>query len=92
MGVKTYRYPHKLGMEEALKRAAPVADSLARKYMMKREDTPEGFHLTGKGTDAKVVVADDYVELTVELGFLIEKLARDTLDRELDYKVPKALA
>lgn len=92
MAVKTYRYTHTLGKEEATKRAAPMADNLARKYMMKREDTPEGFHLNGKGADAKVVITDDAIELTVELSFLVEKLARDTLEKELDYKVPKALA
>ena len=92
MAVKTYRYTHKLGKEDAMKRAAPLADNLARKYMMKCENTSDGYNLVGKGTSAIVVVTDDALELTVELNFLIEKLAGDTLEKELDYKVPKALA
>ena len=92
MAKKTYTYPHSLGREEALKRTLPMADALARKYMMKREDTPEGFHLTGKGAETWVTVTDEAIEVTMELSFLIEKLAGSQIESELNYKVPKALA
>jgi hypothetical protein len=92
MGAKTYRFPHALGAEEAKKRAAPMAENLARKYMMQVKPTDTGFEMSGKGTSAKVVVTDTSVEITMELPFLIEKLAGNQIESELNYKVPKALA
>jgi putative polyhydroxyalkanoate system protein len=92
MGSKTYRYTHTLGREEALKRALPMADNLARKYMMQRSNTPEGFYLKGKGAEATVVVTEDAIEVTMDLSFLIEKIAGAQIESELNYKVPKALA
>ena len=91
MGTKEYRYEHKLGKEEAMKRAGPFADNLARKYMMKREDIPDGMHLVGKGVDAKVMVFEDHVVIAIEMNFLLEKIARGQIESELNYKVPKAL-
>ena len=92
MGKKTYNFPHSLGKEEALKRAKPMAENLARKYMMKTVETADGFHMTGKGAEATVVVTDKALEITMELSLLIEKLAGSQIDSELNYKVPKALA
>jgi putative polyhydroxyalkanoate system protein len=91
MGTKTFRYAHTLGKAEALKRGSPLLDNLAKKYMMKREDTPDGALLKGKGVDAKVVVTDDAIEITMEMSFLIEKIAGAQVESELNYKVPKAL-
>jgi putative polyhydroxyalkanoate system protein len=92
MGVRSYKFTHSLGREEALKRCAPMAENLARKYMMKCTANDTGFDLAGKGTSAKVIVSDDAVEVTMELPFLIEKMAGSQIDAELNYKVPKALA
>lgn len=92
MGVKTYKYPHALGKAEAMKRAAPMAENLAKKYMMKSTPTDSGFDLAGKGTSAKVVITDDSIEITMELPFVIEKIAGNQIESELNYKVPKALA
>ena len=92
MGAKTYRFPHALGREEAMKRAAPMADNLARKYMMQATTTETGFEMSGKGTKATVLVTDTSVEITMELPFLIEKIAGNQIESELNYKVPKALA
>ncbi|HOU53462.1 MAG TPA: polyhydroxyalkanoic acid system family protein [Myxococcota bacterium] len=92
MGKRNYRFTHALGKDEALRRVAPMAENLARKYMMKVTPNATGFDLSGKGTSATVVVTDDAVEVTMDLPFVIEKLAGDQIDRELNYKVPKALA
>ena len=48
MGAKTYTFPHALGREEAIKRAAPMAENLAKKYMMKVTSTDTGFEMAGK--------------------------------------------
>jgi len=92
VGKRNYRFTHALGKDEALRRVAPMAENLARKYMMKVTPNATGFDLSGKGTSATVVVTDDAVEVTMDLPFVIEKLAGDQIDRELNYKVPKALA
>lgn len=91
MAAKEYRYAHTLGKDEAMKRAIPLVDNLAKKYMMKREDKPDGYHLVGKGVDAKVTFTDTEAVLVVELNFLLEKIARGQIDSELAYKVPKVL-
>ena len=92
MGKKTYSFPHSLGKEEALKRAKPMAENLARKYMMKTVKTADNFHITNKNTKATIVITDNTLEITMELSLLIEKLAGSQIDSELNYKVPKALA
>jgi hypothetical protein len=92
MGAKTYTFPHALGREEAMKRAAPMAENIARKYMMTSTTTDTGFLMSGKGTKATVLVTDTSVEITMELPFLIEKIAGNQIEAELNYKVPKALA
>jgi putative polyhydroxyalkanoate system protein len=92
MGAKTYKFPHALGREEAMKRAAPMAENLARKYMMTSTTNETGFLMSGKGTKATVLVTDTSVEITMELPFLIEKIAGNQIEAELNYKVPKALA
>ena len=85
MGAKTYTFPHALGREEAIKRAAPMAENLAKKYMMKVTSTDTGFEMAGKGTSAKVVVTDTTVQITMELPFLIEKLAGNQIESVLNY-------
>ncbi len=92
MGSKTYRWEQTLGKDETMKRAAPMVDSMARKYMMKREDLPDGFVMKGKGVDAKIVITDNAIEITVELGMLLEAIARGQIESELNYRVPKTLA
>ena len=81
MAAKTYRFAHALGRHEALARLEPAIDGLARQYGLNRADTPDGtLTLQRTGVEARVQVADDVIEVAVELNWFLERTLRDRIE------------
>lgn len=92
MAAKKYRFAHTLGRREALARLEPAIDGLARQYGLDRADDPDGtLTLQRTGVDASVKIADDAVEVAVELNWFLEKTLRDRIEDALHKDFPPLL-
>jgi putative polyhydroxyalkanoate system protein len=92
MATKEYRFQHSLGAAVALERVSAVMGEVQQKYGLAREDQGPGrFRLTRTGAEARVAVTDDAITVAVELGWVLEKTVRGTLEETLQRRIAPVL-
>jgi putative polyhydroxyalkanoate system protein len=84
MAAKTYRFPHALGRDAAIRRLEPAIAQIAGQYGLGRSDAPDGsLALRRTGVDAQVRVGETEVEVAVELNWFLEKTVRERIEDAL---------
>lgn len=68
------RKKHKLGKAGARKTAETLADSLASEYKAKCQWKDDDLSFSSKGVKGNLHVADDEVEIKVDLGLMLRPL------------------
>lgn len=88
MASRQYRFKHSLGRDGAAGRIESMLSELTSRYGLTREDRgPGSYRLHRSGVEAFVAVGDADVTIDVELGWLLEKTVRGTLEDTLNRKV-----
>lgn len=78
---------HKLGIEEAKRRADHIAAQLARLYSLTSKWQGDYLLVSGNGVNGHLAVADESIELDVKLGFalkLMEGPIRSAIENAID--------
>ncbi len=74
-------------MDEARKRVANIADSLAGKYGLKTSWNGDSLDIKGSGVTGQIVVAEQSIDVEVKLGFalaMMESTIRTSLEDAMD--------
>ena len=92
MAKKEYRFPSRIAADEAMRRLGPELDRLVQKYDLKREAvSAREVRLQRSGVDIVITASDAEVRAVVDLGWLVEGLAREKIETALNQKVPPLL-
>ncbi len=78
---------HSLGIEEARKRANRVAETVGRQYSLRSRWQGDRLIVTGKGVNGHLEVADESIEMVVQLGFALRWLEapiRNAIENAID--------
>ena len=81
------RRSHELGMAEARKRADRIAKDLADEYGVRAQWEGDHMVVRGSGINGQLLVAEEYIELQVKLGFamsLMEAPIRAVIENTID--------
>jgi len=78
---------HGLGMDEARKRVADIADELCSKYGLNATWSDDELKINGSGIDCRIAVAEQSVDVKVKLGFALSMMSsviRTSIEDALD--------
>jgi len=78
---------HSLGKDEARRRVAGIADELCQKYGLNATWSGDELKIDGSGIDGCIAVAENSVDVTVNLGFalsMMSSVVRKSIDDGLD--------
>ena len=81
------RRSHKLGIEEARRRADQLVDVLERKYSLTSNWRGDYLVVSGNGVDGHLLVAEESIEMVIKLGFalkLMEGPIRSFIENSID--------
>ncbi len=81
------RRSHKLGIEEARRRADQLVDVLERKYSLTSNWRGDYLVVSGNGVDCHLLVAEESIEMVIKLGFalkLMEGPIRSFIENSID--------
>ena len=78
---------HSLGKDEARRRVAGIADELCQKYGLNATWSGDELKIDGSGIVGCIAVAENSVDVTVNLGFalsMMSSVVRTSIDDGLD--------
>jgi len=81
------RRKHKLGLEEARKRADLIAADLQEQFSLRSNWQGDALHVEGSGVSGQLTVDEETIELNVRLGFalkLMEGPIRSAIEKTID--------
>ncbi len=81
------RRQHKLGLEEARKRADLIAADLQEQFSLRSNWQGDALHVEGSGVSGQLTVDEETIELNVRLGFalkLMEGPIRSAIEKTID--------
>lgn len=81
------RRNHKLGIDEARKRADQLAGVLKKQYSLTSSWRGDYLIVTGNGVDGHLLVEEDSIEMVIKLGFalkIMEGPIRSFIENSID--------
>jgi putative polyhydroxyalkanoate system protein len=81
---------HSLGTEEARRRVDQVADELGGKLGLTSEWEGDHLRVHGKGVSGRILVADDSVEVHVDVGLammMLREPIRTAIENSIDHYI-----
>mgnify|MGYP001811758060 CR=1 FL=1 len=81
------RRSHKLGVEEARRRADHIAGHLEKQFSLTSQWHGDYLIVKGNGVDGHLAVEEESIEIVIKLGFalkLMEGPIRSVIERDID--------
>ncbi len=86
-----YKRMHHLPLKEAKKVAQKAADDLAREYDLQSRWEGDTIHFTRLGVDGHLHVTEHYIDLNVQLGFLLRPF-KSAFEHHIERNIDTLLA